>query len=483
MAISMMTIFVLLVVLIDFMNAQITQPDPWLKRHTGKSALIKCTVDQSTSLQTNALHVYRAKQGETFQRVMLFESGSKKGVNDAGFPRRFSGSVSRQLMTLTISALTLDDAAVYYCALWSGDTVQTVDENPYKNLFSINHPRVFDSSIPSRQKTVSATMNVLLKLSFSLLAYHLCSVDGVEKLQQKISVTKSVEKLAIIDCHYLSDCWSYIHWYQQKEGETLKRILYSKLSDGTTHNDAGFESYKSEKKESNHFVLRITNLKKEHSAVYYCACWSSVNTVYIYWIKKFGSGTRLIVTDKGKDITVPPKVSVYPVSSEKNGKSAMLCQARGMFPDLVEFLWEKQSRQMTENWTAVSPDNVVEQRNTLPQIAVTSMVIEDTKTAQNNIYRCSVTHEGNKDKRQKYELKKDEKEPEGTTQAATQILATCPPSTENKEKKISDSLGQTPSLSLFVYAYGVMLMKNGVYFCAVFIFLLKRKAVKKDESS
>ncbi|XP_051556004.1 immunoglobulin kappa light chain-like isoform X4 [Myxocyprinus asiaticus] len=317
MTVSVMTIFVLLVVLIDCMNAQITHPEPLIRRYTGKSALIKCTVDQSTSLQSNALHVYRAKPGEAFQRVMLFASGSKKGQNDAAFPRRFSGSISRQQMTLTISALTLDDAAVYYCALWSGDK------------------------------------------------------------------------------------------------------------------------------------------------------------------KVFGSGTRLYVTNQGS--TVPPKVSVYPLSSaEKNGKSAMICQAKGMIPDLVELLWEKKT---TEGWTTVSQDNVVEQKNEKPQTTVTSMVIVDKNTAQNNIYRCSVTHEGFKNKREHYELTKDEKEPEGETQGGTQIMSTCAPSTEKTQNQISDTLDQTHSLSLFVYAYGVMLMKNGIYFCAVFIFLLKRKAGKKDASS
>lgn len=102
--------------------------------------------------------------------------------------------------------------------------------------------------------------------------------DALE-LQQKISLTKGEDKLAIIDCFFPSDCWSYIHWYQQKDGETFKRMLYSDISNGETKNDAGFESVKSEKKASNHFVLKITKLQKIHSAVYYCACWNSYSTV------------------------------------------------------------------------------------------------------------------------------------------------------------------------------------------------------------
>lgn len=108
-------------------------------------------------------------------------------------------------------------------------------------------------------------------------------MDGAGELKQKLSLTKAEEKLAIIDCHFTSDCWYYIHWYQQKEGETFKRILYADINDGSAKNDAGFESIKSEKKTSNHFALKITKLKKEHSAMYYCACWSrsSGSTVHI----------------------------------------------------------------------------------------------------------------------------------------------------------------------------------------------------------
>lgn len=100
------------------------------------------------------------------------------------------------------------------------------------------------------------------------------------KLQQKISSTKSKDKTVVIDCNFPSDCRSYIHWYQLKEGQTLKRILYSSIADGIPLNDDGFESFKVDKKQGN-LALKIPELKKEHSAVYYCACWVSGGTVVI----------------------------------------------------------------------------------------------------------------------------------------------------------------------------------------------------------
>lgn len=98
------------------------------------------------------------------------------------------------------------------------------------------------------------------------------------KLEQKMSLTKAVDKTAVIDCIFPSDCSDYIHWYQQKEGEPLKRILYTSITSASTSNDAGFESFKIDRKPSN-LALKIPELTNKHSAVYYCACWVSGSTV------------------------------------------------------------------------------------------------------------------------------------------------------------------------------------------------------------
>lgn len=122
-------------------------------------------------------------------------------------------------------------------------------------------------------------------LHYNLHKQFICvflSVVGGVELRQKISLTKSVGKIAIIDCDFPEQCLSYIHWYQKKEAETFKRILTSKISDGSTQNESGDESFKSEKTKSNNFILKINHLTKQHSATYYCACWVSVSTVCIY---------------------------------------------------------------------------------------------------------------------------------------------------------------------------------------------------------
>ena len=105
------------------------------------------------------------------------------------------------------------------------------------------------------------------------------AVDSAVALHQKFLMTKAATKTAIIECTFPSDCNYYIHWYQKKEDETLKRVQYVRISDGTIENERGFEFLKSEKKADDQFVLKIPNLKTEHSATCYCACWDFSDTV------------------------------------------------------------------------------------------------------------------------------------------------------------------------------------------------------------
>ncbi|KAL0200895.1 hypothetical protein M9458_004082, partial [Cirrhinus mrigala] len=65
----------------------------------------------------------------------------------------------------------------------------------------------------------------------------------------------------------------------------------------------------------------------------------------------------------------------------------MLCQARGMFPDLGD-------------------GDVVEQRKEKPEVTVTSMLILDKEKAESGDYECTVMHEGGADKPYSLPMKK-----------------------------------------------------------------------------
>jgi len=113
-----------------------THPDRVMIKTKGRTAVITCQVDSST-LQSSALHWYRAQSGGAFQRLIYFDAGSTKAKIDGDNKKKYAGSVRNDQVSLTISTLTLQDTGSYYCALYTGDnTVLTVRGNHYKNLLS-----------------------------------------------------------------------------------------------------------------------------------------------------------------------------------------------------------------------------------------------------------------------------------------------------------------------------------------------------------
>ena len=95
------------------------------------------------------------------------------------------------------------------------------------------------------------------------------------ELDQKISVTVPLGTPASIHCTYGTGCYDYIHWYQKKEGESFKRILYIQTDNGAETKDPDYKdnkNFQAEKKE-NGYDLKILEVKSFHRAVYYCACW------------------------------------------------------------------------------------------------------------------------------------------------------------------------------------------------------------------
>ncbi|XP_039533764.1 immunoglobulin kappa light chain-like isoform X43 [Pimephales promelas] len=290
-------------------------------------------------------------------------------------------------------------------------------------------------------------------------------VEGLSLNQNQKVLVKLKGKTVTFRCEVTGlGSGNFVHWYHKKDGETFKRLLYISKSGIATSEAKDFVS----EKIGNSYGIKLKETKEEHAGMYYCACWDGNKKV-------FGSGTRLYVTDQGKDTTKSPTLTAYLPTTKESGKQTRICQATDMFPDLVKFNWKKKSN--TGDWTDVSEDNVVEQRNVDPVI-VTSILIVDQYTAGEDLYQCTLTYEGG----MKQKTLQNDKDPANNNEGAT-VKPTCSPDNKTSTIQISGSSDQIPSLYLFVYAYGVMLMKNGVYFCAVLIVLLKRKVGNKKESA
>lgn len=100
------------------------------------------------------------------------------------------------------------------------------------------------------------------------------TVLGLTVEQTELSWTKPEGKSAYITCRVSGlSSRNYVHWYQQKDGEALKRILYVNAAGTNVIPDPNHPSAGEFSVPKTSHDLLIKALQKKHSAVYYCASW------------------------------------------------------------------------------------------------------------------------------------------------------------------------------------------------------------------
>ncbi|XP_072544732.1 immunoglobulin kappa light chain-like, partial [Salminus brasiliensis] len=359
-------------------------------------------------------------------------NGGTSKVLDANYPDREDFTITEGTYNLKVKTLKKIHSAVYYCACWDGHT--------YILFYN-------------KMKTLITLYAFLFSLSTE-------TVLGQTVQQTELSWTKPEGKSAYITCRVTGlSGGSYVHWYQQKDGEALKRILYVKKDGSSFVRDLNHPDREDFSVSTGYNDLKVHLLRKSHSAVYYCACWVGV--------KIFGSGTRLYVTDKKAK---SPELSAYPISNkDENGKRTLLCQARGMFPDLVRFTWKDQNGKTVE---LSDTDDLLEQKDKGEEVRVTSMLIIDEQKASSSNYTCVVQHE---------DVVKNIAIPADKGQASNPgPVQTCPPK-EDDHKYGSFELVRR--LYPFSLTYVSLLVKNVLYFGAVCVLLYKRREGNSTPSS
>ncbi|NXV21947.1 TCC4 protein, partial [Cepphus grylle] len=203
-----------------------------------------------------------------------------------------------------------------------------------------------------------------------------------------------------------------IHWYQQKEGEAPERLLF--FSGGKASVESGFlaNRYMVEKVSGQkRCVLTIKDVIPDDTATYYCAYWDPHHdrnlkiikaktpipqhlnhrtsfTVSGYYNKVFGSGTKLIVSDKGQS-----QPSNFEILQKKHKNQIMyVCLIEKFYPEVIRVTWtEGENQKVTENivkgeaWRPTEKDKY--------SISSWLTVSEENKDKK---YFCNYEHESGK---------------------------------------------------------------------------------------
>ncbi|NWW04790.1 IGK protein, partial [Oreocharis arfaki] len=135
-----------------------------------------------------------------------------------------------------------------------------------------------------------------------------------------------------------------VHWYKQKESEAPERLLF--FSGGKATVESGFQAnrYMVERiSVQKQCVLTIKDVIPDDAATYYCAYWDP--HLWSTWIKYFGTGTKLIVSEKGSS---PPANSEILQKKHKN-QIMYVCLIEKFYPEVIKVTWTDDEKEVTDN--------------------------------------------------------------------------------------------------------------------------------------
>ncbi|XP_063000412.1 immunoglobulin lambda-1 light chain-like [Elgaria multicarinata webbii] len=202
----------------------------------GQTAKLSCSRSEDS---WNEIAWYQQRYGQA-PRFVHYAGGSR----GEGIPDRFTASRSGNTGYLTITNIQAEDEADYYC----GDQ-HSSDDMFYCDKLSVSDFLIMDWA--------------LLLLPF--LTYY-SGVNTQAVLTQDPSQSESLGNTARLTCSLSSGHESYVvEWYQQREGQAPRLVLYKDTSRAT-----GIPDRFSGSKSGGQRYLTITGVQAEDEATYYC---------------------------------------------------------------------------------------------------------------------------------------------------------------------------------------------------------------------
>uniref|UniRef100_A0A8B9ZK49 Ig-like domain-containing protein n=1 Tax=Anas platyrhynchos TaxID=8839 RepID=A0A8B9ZK49_ANAPL len=199
-------------------------------------------------------------------------------------------------------------------------------------------------------------------------------------IQTPISITKS-QGSTRLQCHFKEISANFdsttIHWYQQKENKAPEWMFY--ISTGTTKADKSLQgrTYTIERVSRQKIcTLTIKNIAPDAAATYYLS-WDAD-------VKIFGTGTKLIVSDKGNS---KPENSEILQTKHKD-QLLYVCLIENFYPEVIRVQWvDEANKEVTKN---VIKGDVWKSTN--DKYSVSTWLTLPGNTTNKNYY-CKYDHE------------------------------------------------------------------------------------------
>ncbi|XP_008062331.1 TCR gamma alternate reading frame protein isoform X2 [Carlito syrichta] len=301
----------------------------------------------------------------------------------------------------------------------------------------------------------------LLQASILAVLGALC-VTGADHLEQpQLSSTKTLSKTARLECVVsgVPISTTSIYWYQERPEQAIQLLMYI-LTNNTVKRETGVASNKFEierRPETSTSTLTIHNVEKQDAATYYCSGQVDGRTY-----KLFGSGTKLIVTDKalGAD-NFPRPTTFLPSVAETNLHKAgtYICLLQNFFPDVIKVDWqEKNDNKVLES----QQGNTMKTNDTYMKFSWLTV----TGKSMEKEHKCIVKHEHNK----------GGVDQEIIFPPIKKVVTTIDPK-GSCLKDANYALWLQLTETSAYYTYLLLLLKSAVYLAIIAFCLLRRTAV------
>ncbi|KAI1242995.1 hypothetical protein IHE44_0000560, partial [Lamprotornis superbus] len=377
----------------------------------GKTAIINCHVS-SPDFRKVFIHWYQKKVDAVPKRVaymsstFFLENQSDKGKFTV------KKDPSKSVFILTVSKVTPQDSATYYCA--NGQAQVLLEQREVSitsgHKTNIHWYRHTPTKAPERILNIGAgavaydDSSYSSKYSSSKKGTNVCTLtindinsedEGVDtqsvpgqtpELQARMTGTS-----ASMSCKMGSR--DIVHWYKQLPGEQPKRIVYETggtptFDDGRDRNrmqvrrskitvERGFQESRY-MVEGNSFqkqcILTIKDVIPDDAATYYCAYWDP-------------HCTKLVVSEKESS---PPANSEILQKKHEN-QTTYVCLIEKFYPDVIRVTWTDDEKEVTDNvvkgdtWQSTKED----------EYSIASWLTVPAENENKNYY-CKYEHENKK---------------------------------------------------------------------------------------